>query len=104
MALILVLVFSVNLGVFPVAGAYDVNIDRAWSWEFVSSVLYYGTLPAITIVIASFAGWVLNMRNMTVTVLGEDLVTLAEAKVLPKRMRLGKYAARNAILLEVTVF
>ena len=104
MALILVLLLSVNADVFPVAGAYDVSVDRAWSWEFISSVLYYGTLPAITIVIASFAGWVLSMRNMTVTVLGEDFVTMAEAKGLPKRMVLVNYAARNAILPSVTGF
>ena len=41
---------------------------------------------------------------MTVTVLGEDFVTMAEAKGLPKRMVLVNYAARNAILPSVTGF
>lgn len=104
MALILVLVFAVNLGWFPVAGAYELGVPRGWNAEFVGSVIYYGALPALTIVLSSFAGWVLQMRNMTVTILGEDYVTMAEAKGLPQRMVLLNYAARNAILPSVTGF
>lgn len=104
MALILVLILSVNLGWFPVSHAYQPGLVPGWDWEFISSVLYHGILPAITIVLASFAGWVLGMRNMTVTVLGEDYVTMAEAKGLPKRTVMVNYAARNAILPSVTGF
>ena len=104
MALILVLVFAVSLGRFPIAGAYQAGLTRGWNWEFVSSVVEHGTLPAITIVLSSFAGWVLGMRNMTVTVMGEDYVTMAEAKGLPHRAVLVNYAARNAILPSITGF
>lgn len=104
MALIMVLVFSVNLGWFPVSGGYELGMIPELSGEFVSSVLYHAIMPAITIVLASFAGWVIGMRNMMVTVLGEDYVTLAEAKGLPKRMVMVRYAARNAILPSVTGF
>lgn len=104
MALIFVLIFSVVLGWFPVAGGYDPSLIPDWDQPFVTSVLYHATLPALTIVIASFAGWVMGMRNMTVTVLGEDYVALAEAKGLPKSMVMLRYAARNAILPSVTSF
>ena len=104
MALILVLVFAVNLGWFPVSQAYTPGLTPGLTPEFVGSVLYHAILPAITIIIASFAGWVLSMRNMTVTVLGEDYVTMAEAKGLPRRMIRLDYAARNAILPSVTGF
>lgn len=104
MALILVLIFSVNLGWFPVSQAYQPGMSIGFNTEFIGSVLYHGTLPAITIVLSSFAGWVLGMRNMTVTVLGEDYVTMAEAKGLPNRMVMLNYAARNAILPSVTGF
>ncbi|MEN5072415.1 ABC transporter permease [Isoptericola cucumis] len=104
MALILVLVFAVNLGWFPVSQAYTPGLAPGLTPEFVGSVLYHAVLPAITIIIASFAGWVLSMRNMTVTVLGEDYVTMAEAKGLPRRMIRLDYAARNAILPSVTGF
>ena len=104
MALILVLVLSVNLGWFPVAGAYSRSLMPELSLEFLGSVAYHAALPALTIVIGSFAGWVLQMRNMTVTILGEDYVSMAEAKGLPGRMVLFGYAARNAILPSITGF
>lgn len=104
MALLLVLVLSVNLGWFPVAGAYQRGLIPGLSVEFIGSVAYHGVLPALTIVLGSFAGWVLGMRNMTVTVLGEDYVTMAEAKGLPRREVLFTYAARNAILPSITSF
>lgn len=104
MALILVLVFGVNLGWFPISGAYTPGVDPGWNGEFISSVLSHALLPAITIILASFANWVIGMRNMTVTVLGEDYVTMAEAKGLPQRTVMLGYAARNAILPSVTSF
>lgn len=104
MALILVLVLAVNLGWFPVAGAYQRAMIPGFNAEFIGSVAYHGILPALTIVLGSFAGWVLGMRNMTVTVLGEDYVTMAEAKGLPRRNVLFTYAARNSILPSITSF
>ncbi|ACQ79658.1 binding-protein-dependent transport systems inner membrane component [Beutenbergia cavernae DSM 12333] len=104
MALILVMVFGVNLGWFEYSNAYDASLDPGWTPEFIGSVISHALLPAITIVLASFAGWVMSMRNMTVTILGEDYVTMAEAKGLPQRMVMFGYAARNAILPNVTSF
>lgn len=104
MALILVLVFAVNLGWFPVSGAYTAGLQPGWNADFVSSVFSHALLPAVTIILASFAGWVIGMRNMMVTVIGEDYVTMAEAKGLPERTVMVGYAARNAILPSVTSF
>lgn len=104
MALILVLVLSVTLGIFPNAGGYERILFPGWTPEFIGSVIYHAMLPAITIVLGSFAGWVLSMRNMTVTVMGEDYVSMAEAKGLPHRRVLFGYAARNAILPSITGF
>lgn len=104
MALILVLILSVHLGLFPNAGAYERILFPGWTAPYIGSVIYHALLPAITIVIGSFAGWVLSMRNMTVTVLGEDYVALAEAKGLPPKNVLFTYAARNAILPSITGF
>lgn len=104
MALLLVLVLAVWLPIFPNAGGYDRTLFPEFNGQFVGSVLYHSLLPAITIVLGSFAGWVMSMRNMTVTVLGEDYVSLAEAKGLPPRRVLFGYAARNAILPSITGF
>ena len=67
-------------------------------------MIYYGFLPAMTIVISSIAGWILGMRNMMVTVSSEDYVTVAQAKGLSERAVMFGYAARNAILPQVSSF
>lgn len=104
MALILVMLLSVTVSIFPAGGGYDRSIFPEPTLQFAGSVLYHAALPALTIVIGSFAGWVLQMRNMTVTIMGEDYVSMAEAKGLPRRTILFGYAARNAILPSVTGF
>ncbi len=104
MALILVLIFAVTLHWFPMSGGYDNLLEPGWNATFIGSVISHAMLPAITIIIASFAGWVMGMRNMMITVLGEDYVGLAQAKGLPNRMVMFRYAARNAILPSVTSF
>jgi peptide/nickel transport system permease protein len=104
LALVAISIFSVTLGWFPASGSYDRSLVPSWSWEFVGSVIYYGTLPAITIVVSSIAGWILGMRNMMVTVSSEDYVTVAQAKGISERTVMLGYAARNAILPQVSSF
>jgi peptide/nickel transport system permease protein len=71
---------------------------------FIASAIDYAILPSATIVVASLGGWLIGMRNMMVTTLGEDYVRLAEAKGLPKRRVMYTYAARNALLPSLSGF
>jgi peptide/nickel transport system permease protein len=103
-ALIVILVFAVTLGWFPSSGGYGTGLNIGFSWQFLSSALYYGTLPALTIVVASVGGWLLGMRNMMITTLNEDYVLLAEAKGLSKLRVMFTYAGRNAVLPSVAGF
>ncbi len=104
MGLIVIAVFSSTLGWFPASHAYGKGSSPEWSWGFVFEVIHHGALPAITIVVASLGGWVLGMRNMMMTVLDEDYVTVAEAKGLKPRRVLVNYAARNALLPQLSSF
>jgi peptide/nickel transport system permease protein len=100
LALILVLLLTRLTHIFPFAGGYDVygGLVPGLTPDFLGSVLYYGFLPALTIVLSSIGGWMLGMRNMMVSTLSEDYILTAEAKGLqPSRVRLT-YAARNAVL------
>ncbi|GAA1961891.1 ABC transporter permease [Agromyces allii] len=107
LALVLVAVFSVQLGWFPIVGGYDVFEFPAGpelSWAFVGSAVYHAILPATTIVISSVGGWLLGMRNMMVSTMSEDYVVTAEAKGLtPRRVR-TKYASRNAAIPSLAGF
>ena len=74
-----------------------------WSdWEFIISVLQHGIMPALSITLVSLGGWAMGMRGMMVTTKGEDYMVQAEAKGLPERIMLTKYAIRNSLLPQVT--
>ena len=95
--------FAIRLGWFPSEGARNGLDFPALNWTYISDVLDHAALPALTIVIASAAGWIVGMRNVMVTTMDEDYVLIAQAKGLPKR-RVIWYAARNAILPSISGF
>src|SRR5579875_526538 len=95
--------FAITLGWFPTGLAHQSTDFPAFDWTYVSDVLYHAVLPALTIVAASAAGWIVGMRNVMLTTMDEDYVLIAAAKGLPQR-RVIWYAARNAILPSVSGF
>ena len=95
--------FSIRLGWFPPGSARN-NLDfPAFDWAYAGDVLDHAVLPALTIVVASAAGWIVGMRNVMITTMDEDYVLIAQAKGLPKQ-RVVWYAARNAILPSISGF
>jgi peptide/nickel transport system permease protein len=104
LALIALYVLGYTLNWFPLNGGYDVSVRPDLSGAFIWSVIQHGILPACTIVISSIAGWLLGMRNTMIPILSEDYVLMAEAKGLSERRVMLSYAARNAILPNVTAF
>jgi peptide/nickel transport system permease protein len=105
LALLTLYIFSYLLNWFPLSGGYDsANIDPGWTFDFVSSVIQHTILPALTLIISSLAGWMLTMRNSMITTLSEDYVLMAKAKGLRGAHVMFWYAARNAVLPNITGF
>jgi peptide/nickel transport system permease protein len=103
-AILSVALFATKLGWFPPSQGYDTaTLNPGFTWAFIADVLDHAVLPALTIVLASVAGWILGMRNMMITTMDEDYVLLAQAEGLP-RHRVIAYAARNALLPNVSGF
>ncbi len=103
-AILAVALFATKLSWFPQNSGYaTATLNPGLDWPFLSSVLDHAVLPALTIVLASIAGWIIGMRNMMITTMDEDYVLLAQAKGLPK-WRVISYAARNALLPSVSGF
>lgn len=104
LALLLAALLASVLGWFPLLGGYDVALSPGWNWDFITSAIYHGTLPALTIVISSIGGWLLGMRNMMVSTTSEDFVRTARAKGLREGTIMTRYAARNAVLPSIAAF
>lgn len=100
--IILLYVFAVLLRWFPAGGGLPIGMPLNFDLATLKALIWHGTLPAFSIIIAELGAWALGMRGMLVSVLGEDFITLADAKGLrPKRIFL-RYAMRNAMLPQFT--
>jgi peptide/nickel transport system permease protein len=104
LGLVLILVFGVKLHWLPYFFTYDFTLTPGFNWTFISNVLEHGILPAFTLLITTIGTWILTMRNTMITTLAEDYVRMARAKGLPGRRIMLDYAARNAILPNLTGF
>jgi peptide/nickel transport system permease protein len=104
LALSLLFVLALGFGWFPTAHSYDTSIVPGWTGQYIGSVLYHLILPATVALLVSLGGWALGMRNVMMGVLGEDYITLAEAKGLRTNRLMAWYAARNALLPGITGF
>lgn len=101
-AVFLVLLFGYILGVLPTGGAYNPLLKPALSLQFIASIIKHALLPAASLVLSSMFAWLLSMRSLMITILGEDYLMFAEAKGLRKTVVFYKYAMRNALLPQVT--
>jgi peptide/nickel transport system permease protein len=104
LALLALFFMGFEWGWFPLRHAYSTDYSPSWSLDFISSVAYHLILPAASLVIVAIGGWVLGMRNTMISTLSEDYVMMAEAKGLPQRQVMFNYAARNALLPNLTAF
>lgn len=104
LAMLALFVFGFSLGWFPVRHAYDDALRPGLSWAFVYSVLAHAVLPGTTVVLATLGGWMIAMRNTMMGVLAEDYMTFARAQGLGRGRLMFAYAARNALLPNLTGF
>ncbi|HLX52143.1 MAG TPA: ABC transporter permease [Streptosporangiaceae bacterium] len=103
--MVLVLIFALTLHWLPEQGGFNVTSDTpGLSLGYIGDVLQHAVLPAFSLLITTIGTWILTMRNTMITTLAEDYVRMARAKGLPGRRIMVDYAARNAILPNLTGF
>jgi peptide/nickel transport system permease protein len=102
--LLLIYVFAVKLQWLPLGGNYSVGATPAFTPSFIWDVVKHALLPAISLIIVTAGLWVYSMRNNMITTIAEDYVKTARAKGLASRRVMYDYAARNAILPNLTGF
>lgn len=101
-ALVLLIIFSINLHIFPLKGAYDAMVPVGFTWPFIKSVLLHAALPITAYTFESTAGWALAMKGSAVSVLGEDYIMAARARGLKDSRIMTRYMGRNALLPMIT--
>jgi peptide/nickel transport system permease protein len=104
LAMLALYVLGFQLDWFPLGHAYSDELTPGWTAAFVVDVLHHAALPALTLVLATVGGWTIGMRNTMVGVLGADYVTFAQARGLSPARVVLCYAARNALLPNLTQF
>ena len=90
LGILMMLVFSVKLDLFPVVGGGDINN--------LSDTLYHLFLPAMTLGLMMTAYITRTTRSSMLNVLSEDYVRTARAKGLREKVVIYGHALRNALL------
>jgi peptide/nickel transport system permease protein len=104
LGLLMLYAFAFKLGWFPIKGGYNEGATPALSLPFIQDAISHSILPALTLALTALSGWVFGMRNNMINTLGEDYITFAEANGLRGRTIALRYAARNALLPNITAF
>lgn len=102
LGMVLIFVFALRLKWFPAGGGYSFSFILEPSWPVFWNIIHHAILPSIAVVIASLGSWAISMRGAMVSTLGEDFVTLAEAKGLPPTHIFFHYGIRNSLLPQLT--
>jgi peptide/nickel transport system permease protein len=92
--ILLILVFSLGLKWFPVAGFGATFQEHIW----------YLFLPALTLSLQLASVLIRNLRSQVIYTGRSDFVRTARAKGLPERLVLVRHVLRNALLSTVTIF
>ena len=61
-AYLLVLLFSLTLGLLPSKGAYNSSVTPGFNIGFIANVLKHATLPILAYFLTTLAGWVMGMK------------------------------------------
>ena len=100
--LMLIILFTKVLPLFPVAGMIDVSLEGGL-WVRSLDVFHHLILPVLTLSTVYFAAYSRIARASMLDVLGADYVRTARAKGLNEQTVVYKHALRNAVLPVVTI-
>jgi peptide/nickel transport system permease protein len=102
LGMLLLIVFAVVLGWFPVGGITDPGSDATGIANLLDQA-HHMFLPALTLTLAYLGEYTLIMRSSLLETMREDYLVLARAKGLRDVVVRNRHAVPNAILPVVTL-
>jgi len=103
LALLLMILFGVQLGWLPISGLRSLNFEYLPFWSQVWDLVAHLILPVLVGSVGGLAGLSRYMRGELLEVIRQDYVRTARAKGLSERVVIGKHAIRNAVIPVVTL-
>ncbi|RVU34223.1 ABC transporter permease [Hwanghaeella grinnelliae] len=100
--LMMIVVFSINLGWFPTSGMENIAAFYE-GWDRVWDIAHHLVLPTITLSLFYLALYTRMMRASMLEQYGQDYVVTAKAKGLTERRITFVHVLRNALLPVVTM-
>jgi peptide/nickel transport system permease protein len=100
--LMLIVVFSLNLGWFPTSGMENFAMFYE-GWDRVKDIAHHLVLPTITLSLFYLALYTRLMRASMLEQAGQDYVTTARAKGVTENRIMFVHVLRNALLPVVTM-
>src|SRR5499433_2581717 len=103
LALLLMILFGVQLGWLPISGLRSLNWEYLSFWKQQGDFLSHLILPITVATFGGLAGLSRYMRQSMLETVRQDYVQTARAKGLSERTVIAKHALRNALLPVVTI-
>ncbi len=100
--LMILIVFSAWLRLFPLSGAMTHFEEYSSCWAQIADILSHAFLPILVLSITQLGGMYLLVRNSMTTVLSKDYLRTARAKGLTEKRVIFHHALRNALLPVIT--
>ncbi len=103
LALLLMILFGIQLGWLPISGIESFNHDQLSPWgQFIDYVKHL-TMPVLMLGLTGLAGLSRFTRQNMLEVIRQDYVTTARAKGLSETIVIYKHALKNALLPIITI-
>lgn len=103
LALLLMILFGVNLGILPISGLQSVDTSGMSGLEKVLDVARHLVLPVLVTAFGGLAGMSRYSRTSMLEVIRQDYIRTARAKGLSERMVIMRHAFRNALMPIITI-
>jgi peptide/nickel transport system permease protein len=100
LAFVLLMIFTYYWPLFPLVGGS--KGAPGFTWAYISSLFYYGFLPALSLVIGGLAFRFIISKTLTTAERSSDYVKFAEMAAVPKGKIIWSYLIRNTLLPQVT--